>query len=292
VRAAAWSRRARCRQPRCRYDGTIRLRNSDGDHVVQSSSANRLAIAGLVWDAVPFAVADNMTRREDALIGNGLFQDKVVEIDYDRMVLAIHDALPPLDSSWVRQDLVLDGGVVPFTRGTLRAGGSDRAGWFMLDTGAYTSILNDPALTSTAKFAGELRRLVGLHATPLSVSIGGQHVDAPNYSVRRYDGDGSSLGLLGNDVLKRFNLILDNRQGAVYFRPNGQRVEGFRNPERVVVRTAAAVALSMAAACTFLLVRPRRREDEASLRPAAAPASRARPPPSPLRSRSSSGRRW
>ena len=25
-----------------------------------------------------------MTHREDGLIGNGLFQDKVVEIDYDR----------------------------------------------------------------------------------------------------------------------------------------------------------------------------------------------------------------
>jgi hypothetical protein len=128
----------------------------------------------------------------------------------------------------------------------------------MLDTGAYTSILNGPGLTSTAKFAGEMRRLIGLEAAPLSVSIGGQRFESPNYSVRRHDGDGSSLGLLGNDVLKRFNLILDNRQGAVYFRPNGRRADGFRNPERVVVRAAAAVTLAMAAALTFLFLRRRR----------------------------------
>jgi hypothetical protein len=106
---------------------------------VPSSSRNTIEIAGLRWDDVPVAVADNMTRREDVIVGNTLFQDRVLEIDYDRMVLVIHGTLPD-PSGWQRADMCLDG-VVPFIRGTLEAEGLTQSGWFLLDTGAYTSIV-------------------------------------------------------------------------------------------------------------------------------------------------------
>jgi len=224
------------------FDGTITLRNSDGVNEVRSSSRNRLEIGGLVWRDVPFAVARNMTHREDAIVGNSLFRDKVVEIDYRRMTLVVHTARPPIGSEWRRQDMYLDGGTVPFTRGVLNVGGQRQEGWFLLDTGAYTSILNSPRLFSTTKIGGELRRLLGpLGGSPheVTVSIAGETVSGINYSTRRYDGDPTSLGVLGNDVLKRFDWIVDNRAGVVFLRPNHHRTQAFRNPERLVSRLAA-----------------------------------------------------
>lgn len=224
------------------FDGTITLRNSDGVNEVRSSSRNRLEIGGLVWRDVPFAVARNMTHREDAIIGNSLFRDKVVEIDYRRMTLVVHTARPPIGSEWRRQDMYLDGGTVPFTRGVLNVGGQRQEGWFLLDTGAYTSILNSPRLFNTTKIGGELRRLLGpLGGSPpeVTVSIAGETVSDINYSTRRYDGDPTSLGVLGNDVLKRFDWIVDNRAGVVFLRPNHHRTQAFRNPERLVSRLAA-----------------------------------------------------
>ena len=224
------------------FDGTITLRNSDGVNEVRSSSRNRLEIGGLVWRDVPFAVARNMTHREDAIVGNSLFRDKVVEIDYRRMTLVVHTARPPIGSEWRRQDMYLDGGTVPFTRGVLAVGGQSQAGWFLLDTGAYTSILNSPRLFNTTKIGGELRRLLGpLGGLPpeVTVSIAGETVSDINYSTRRYDGDPTSLGVLGNDVLKRFDWIVDNRAGVVFLRPNHHRTQAFRNPERLVSRLAA-----------------------------------------------------
>jgi hypothetical protein len=235
-----------------RFDGTITLRNSDGENVVPSSSANHLEIAGLSWTGVHVAVADNMTDREDGLIGNALFQDKVLEIDYNRMVIAVHDALPALSAEWKRHDMILDGGVVPFVRGTLSVGGSVRDGWFMLDTGAYTSILNSDRLSPLSKVAGELRGLLGPlggHGRGPTLSVGGYTFGDTNYSVGRYDGDPSALGLVGNDILKRFNLIVDNRHGSAYFRTNAHLSDGFRNPERALARVLA-LAVVIAGAIT------------------------------------------
>src|SRR5262249_4808511 len=158
--------------------------NSDGTNDVRSSSRNRLEIGDLIWRDVPFAVARNMTHREDGIVGNSLFRDKVVEIDYRRMTLVVHAARPEIGSEWRRQDMFLDGGTVPFTRGLLAVGGQSQAGWFMLDTGAYTSILNSPRLFRTTKIAGELRRLLGpLGGSPpeVAVTIAGETVSGINY---------------------------------------------------------------------------------------------------------------
>ena len=240
-----------------RFDTKIRLRNSDGDNEVASSSSNRLEIAGLVWDAVPFAVARNMTPREDAIVGNALFQDKVLEIDYDHATLTVHDAPPPRPG-WTSADMVLDG-VVPFVRGTLAVDEDVRHGWFMLDTGAYTSILNTDRLGRSSKIAGELRRSLGGRAGGPAVGIAGRTFEDINYSVNGFNGNREALGLLGNDVLKRFNLVLNNRSGTAYFHINGRVSDPFRNPEHYLVRVLSIAAAAMVTMAAWLWRRRRRR---------------------------------
>lgn len=238
------------------FEESITLRNSDGEHVVPSSSRNTIEIAGLRWEDVPIAVADNMTHREDAIVGNALFQDRVVAVDYDRMVIAVHDALPDV-AGWQRADMILDG-VVPFVRGELEAGGHVQAGWFLLDTGAYTSILRHARLSRASKFSDEFRRLLGPVGGAVRgpvVSFGDQTFSGINYAVDRYDGKPSALGVLGNDVLKRVNLVVDNRLGSVYLRPNNRINDSFRNPERLVVRAVVVAAFVGAAIVSYRRLR-------------------------------------
>jgi hypothetical protein len=248
-----------------RFDGTITLTNSDGVNEVPSSSANHLEIAGLQWADLPFAVADNMTHREDGLLGNSLFQDKVVEIDYDRSVILVHDAPPVIDPSYSRHPIFLDG-VAPFVRGTLAIGESQREGWFMLDTGAYTSILNSDRAGPWHKLALELRRMVPWRADSAGprISIGEHAFDEFNYTVRKGGQDASHLGLLGNDILKRFNVILDTQNGFVYLRPNGLADDAFVNPEYYLARGIALAAVLGTAVCGWFTIqralRQRRRK--------------------------------
>jgi hypothetical protein len=186
-----------------------------------------------------------------------LFLDKVIELDYDRMLIVVHETLPPLPSGWIQQDLILDG-VVPYTRGALEVDGTTRRGWFMVDTGAYTSILHSEHLAPSSKIVRELRGMLGFRALGPSIVFGGQTY-VSNYSVRPYDGDAAALGLLGNDVLKRFNLILDNRAGAVYLRANARVQEPFRNPEYYLVRIVASALVVLAAATVWFARRRARR---------------------------------
>ena len=55
--------------------------------------------------------------------------------------------------------------------------------------------------------------------------------------------------------LKRFNLIVDNRRGFAYFRPNQHLAEPFRNPEYFLVRVLALATVAVGLAAAWLVRR-------------------------------------
>ena len=116
------------------FDKTITLRNSDGIQQVPFASKNLLQIGNLVWESVGIAIANNMTNKEDLVVGNSLFKNKIIEIDYDKKILVVHDTLPNIDTSYSQHNIILDGSTVPFIEGSLTFGGKTQKGWMMFDT--------------------------------------------------------------------------------------------------------------------------------------------------------------
>lgn len=227
------------------FDSSIILINSDGRNRVPLSSLNKLEIAHIKCDSIPFAVSDNMTAREDLIASNSIFQDKIIEINYDKKIIVIHDTLRA-QASFSKHDIILDG-VVPYLQGTLTMNAKTKKGWFMFDTGAYTTILRTNEVSSISKMYIEAKRMIGLigkndTASSPQLSFGAYNFHNFNYTVEK-SGTDSLLGLLGNDLLKRFNVLLDNRNGYIYLQPNLLVNEPYRNPEYYVVRVI-----------TFLLV--------------------------------------
>jgi hypothetical protein len=234
-------------------DGTITLRNSDGIQQVPFASKNLLEIGNLGWDSVGIAVADNMTNREDLIVGNSLFKNKILEIDYDKRILVVHDILPNIDTSYSQHNIILDGGTVPFIEGSLTFGSNTQKGWMMFDTGAYTSILNSEDVSATNKMLGEAKNMIGL-STESSVpklSIGSYEFSGFNYSTQKMEGDGIQL-LFGNDLLKRFNIILDNQNGYLYMKPNSLSNASYRNPEYYVVRIATGLLILLIGTLVYI----------------------------------------
>lgn len=250
------------------FDGSLTLHNSDGSNVVPSSSTNVLEIAGVQWDSLLFMVADNYTHREDLLVGNGLFQNKVVEIDYDKKIIIVHDAVPFLDPSYSKHQMILDGGIIPYIQGSFTVGSKTKKGWFMFDTGAYTTILSTSEVSTGDKLLNEFWKMLGLksgESAELSpqLTIGDYAFSNFNYTIEKASSDDARLGLLGNDLLKRFNVVIDNREGYMYLKPNSLVNEAYANPEYYLVRIVT-IALVLVTCLTVFVIYRKRRNRKAS----------------------------
>ncbi|WP_342084298.1 retropepsin-like aspartic protease [Dyadobacter sp. OTU695] len=234
------------------FDEQVTLVNSDGVNQVPSASKNLLQIENLVWDSVRIAVANNMNDNEDLLIGNSLFRDKILEINHDQRILVLHDTLPSKTVFYSRHDVVLDGGIIPYVNVKLTTGKKSQSGWAMFDTGARTCILNSTDVPMTYRIIVELAGILGLNETMTpKLAIGKHHLSGFEYKTRDMGEKGLSM-ILGNDLLKRFNVILDNKNGYLYLQPNSFTNTPYRKrDEYYEVRAVAAMLVLIALAVIF-----------------------------------------
>ena len=77
------------------FDGAGSTTGVGGQLQYAVSRGNRLEVGGLRWDSETFGFAERLSKHDqDGIVGYGIFQDKVVELDYERMVMVVHDVLP------------------------------------------------------------------------------------------------------------------------------------------------------------------------------------------------------
>ena len=241
------------------FDQKVTLVNSDGVNQVPSASKNTLQIGDLVWDSISVAVASNMKEYEDLLIGNSLFRDKILEINYDKKILDVHDVLPTQIASYSRHDVILDGGVIPYIMVSLAIRGKTKIGWVMFDTGARTSIINSADASKSYRVFTELAGIIGLDdAVRPKLSIANYQLSGFEYKVRDMGGDGFHM-ILGSDLLKRFNLIFDNKNGYLYMQPNSLNNVPYGKPdEYYIVRITLALLTLIGLIVLFMKIRKKK----------------------------------
>jgi hypothetical protein len=196
---------------------------------IKLNELNALQIGKLSWDSLKFDLYDrNMDRNEDGLLGNRLFLDKVVELNYDRNEMIIRDTLPDV-SGYHKQPIILLGSLPLF-----QAKIGNGTPWLVYDSGDSGQASISPAdaqqyaISSFAKIILPLpnRKLVRLN----DVEIASIHF--PDLPGIISSGSGSGeISVLGNALLKRFNVIIDNRNGYIYFKPNHLLHEPFESIE-------------------------------------------------------------
>lgn len=206
------------------FDGKTFLINSDGRNEVPTSSKNTLTAGPMVWkDNITLVVGDNMNRGEDGLLGNTLFQDKVIELNYDQKIMVIHDTLPNMAAGYVKQSVILDGGTIPFVKASIKAGGATFTDWYMFDTGYSGNMRITSGLYDKHKLQGKVEKALSFSGTRLVLPeflVGGHSFADVQGILRKTESDGKERGLMGNSLLKRFNVFLDNQNGFIYLKPN------------------------------------------------------------------------
>ncbi len=233
------------------FDGSTMLSNSDGLNEAPTASSNRLSIAGLNWEQVPMVQAGNMDSHEDVIIGNPLFEHKVIEIDYDRQLMILHDTLAAVPPGYTRHALIYHQHR-PFIEATVVADGKAYTDWFLFDTGRDgTMVLREGFFVknpiwdklTTVFWLGQKR----VKVIP-AIQIGALEftdVISPAYSPSHPDGGAHNI--LGNELLNHFNVIVDNPNGWIYLKPNHLEDKEYENwnsfRDHIVMAGFAAAAL-------------------------------------------------
>jgi hypothetical protein len=239
-----------------------RLREGEGNRF----TLGPVRIGGIAMKRIDF----HGTLKADGVVGYDSFAGKVVEIDYDAGLLRIRHDLPAT-ADYRRLGIIWRGDrtLVPIT---INAGGRDRPVVALFDTGSKWSLTLSSA-DPIAPVVAALPRLGGRTSTKSDgsrveldvvtlpqASIAGFRLAGVQADVERKRGESNvPFNILGNDFLKRFNVLIDYRTGDLFLKPNHLRDV----PYNRVVPTGAIIAAGVAAAAVIfaiaLVMRRRRR---------------------------------
>jgi hypothetical protein len=209
------------------------LSNSQGVNEVRRSMNNNLAIGNMDFTGVSFVETGNMQPGEDLIIGNYLFRDKIIEIDYDKMLFIVHEKLPAKAKTFTKLPVFYEQHRPKF-KANIVQNGKKYSFWFLFDTGRDGAMVLGEDFTGQADTWNNLKELTmfnGRKVIRLDATIAGvtfkdivtRASDPTQPAARR------TPTLFGNQVLNHFNVILDNQNGYIYLEPNSRSNEPYSN---------------------------------------------------------------
>ncbi len=184
--------------------------------------------------------------RSDGVIGWNLFGHYIVGIDYDTQTITLFgDDFEEPDSSWLAVSIVLKRNL-PFLQGTVEVVEGER-----VDVTLYIDLASDKALelltrpgqkytlpdslTSSYLGTGLSGDVHGYLGMTRRLWLGGHMLSdiptafAPAEVRSRQEG---ADGILGNDCIRRFNVIFDYPHSRLYVKPSKSFTRAFERPGR------------------------------------------------------------
>ena len=193
----------------------------------------KLQMGNATWHEPTIGTTGVTAHEMDGRFGWNLFEGKQVEINYDHNLLIIHSALPKALKGYVRSKLNFMHSFVCAT-GSFEIGHKKYTGNFILDTGSDQAIILDSAWASEQNFPANLPLIktsvlrdprgvkyeTKIVRSPLLKINGFSLPNIPTYLLGGKNPVGFQVNDLGNDLLKRFNIILDFKNDYLYLKPN------------------------------------------------------------------------
>ena len=201
----------------------------------------KVQMGPVIWNN-PEVMPTGFTSHDmDGRFGANLFENKIVEIDYDNNLLIIHSKLPTSLKGFVRSKLTFRHSFA-CAKGTFKIGNKKYVGDFLLDNGSDQAVILDSAWAGKLGFATNLKVIRTLvvkdprgvkYETKIVLSprlkINGFPVtDIPTLVLGSKNPVRFEVNYFGNDLLKRFNMILDLRNDYLYLKPNKLMGVGFK----------------------------------------------------------------
>lgn len=209
-----------------------------GNASARASGGNNLSIGSLHWDSLSIWENERSGPSTDGKFGPNLFEGKIIEINFDKSEMVIRSALPNQLEGYVKTPIQFEDDFM-FIDGVSFIEDETYQNRFLIHSGYGGSVLLDD------KFAAESRigeRIEIIDEKELKDSYGNViktkrglltkftvgSFDFENIPVGFFEGTigRQQMSVLGGDVLKRLNIIIDAEREFIYLKPNERsRVE-------------------------------------------------------------------
>ena len=205
------------------------------------SNKNRVQIAGLKWLDVPIWEDENSGQHTDGKFGADLFENKVIEIDFDKKLITIYKHLPKKAKEYEKLSLRFKNDNM-FVKLECKIGDSILGNEFLIHSGYFGDLLfddqfvKDNHISEKLKVIGEknLKDSYGhilktKKAILPSLKIANEMLS--NVPVGFFDGaiGKQKMSIIGADLLKRFNILIDASRTFIYLKPNTLEKSSYSN---------------------------------------------------------------
>ena len=195
---------------------------------------NNFSIGNQEWKHQQIYPIETTGQETEGMFGWNLFEGKVLEIDYDKKLIIVHEKRPKISKGY--EKFVMEIGKEHFFINVdIENNETKYKSKYLFDTGFQKAAMLDNDVLTKMNFPTnqlEVMKTTILHNSnneeiPLkTVKI--QKLILGKYALENVPSElntynkpaGFETNFIGSDVLKRFNIILDFQQKMVYMKPN------------------------------------------------------------------------
>jgi hypothetical protein len=230
-------------------DGIMEDESVTGLSTEKTSSNNSLQLGNLNISNMPICYIDEagFLGNGGALIGYNVFQNKILEIDFDSKLLLIHNKLPEKITTYSQIEFkqTTGGLYIPIT---INNGKKESKGWYFFDTGADNALTFDSRFAKREKLNNTMKVIgkVGI-ASSENRAIDAELLEVPEVTIASYKlenvpallADESNAesefenGVIGIGLQSRFNFIIDYPNGNMYLKPSKYFNDSFKKNDGV-----------------------------------------------------------
>jgi len=203
-----------------------------GDATARFSESNTVQIGNYQWDRISIWETQNSGPTTGGKFGPNLFENKILEIDFDEGMMTTYNTLPVKIEEYKKMRLVNEDGYM-FVEGVSYIEGVPIVNKFLIHSGYGGTILYDDKFVADSKIGSRIeitstKELKDSYGNVIKVNKGSLPIfqigeeSFTNIPVGFFEGKigRQQMSVIGGDLLKRFNIIIDAKREFIYFKRN------------------------------------------------------------------------
>lgn len=208
-------------------------KNYKGENYEPLEELNSLKIGKLSIDSVTIYPTSLIPKEADGHFGWNLFENNIVELDYDKKLMIVHATFNEKLDEYAKLEIEEINTLFCIT-GNLSIRDKVYSNRYLFDSGFQRAIIMDKELREEAHFPIDLpiikeskvKNSSGIEFVNQVIIIdsicfnGACAFKVPVQLLSTQNPARFKTNILGNELLKRFNTVLDFQKGFVYMKPN------------------------------------------------------------------------